>query len=509
MVESCILVMNVALFYQQIQIQTDCKTLRLRQARVELLELSTPLPSNKENDAIEKRKQRWEESASKAEQDKHAVESIIAGILSSHRNRTPSFHVDSNFEQRLHLCQLTTLVFGRFDALSTRQHVIAHATSSARRRRHRHESNLVDIDNIDDDQQPTCDVKRRQRLFSKPILPPFCRRHRIQSCYACRSPYLKEKPSTALFMDRLHKLEEEHDESSSSQEFKTLDLESIAPPPPPAGLIEAIPTFLRTSADKLRRALENGHDDGKPMTVAGQKVMGGGMPPRWYDLFLELLTQAAIESYLCDTQSGLEPIFEIFSYGDVEDEDPEEDQHEEDDEEGEEEDDEEEEEEGYEEEELDEWGIHAADHHLLFPKTRTMHLFKTQVREREKDFLIIEEGIDLQTHFERLAQRFPLQTFEKNMGEFIQMISDSMDIPALDKYEQSINDKSTSSFSSSLPTPSSANGPSIYKYPGDGSLLMPEIPDEDDSHHDNIKKRSAVQENNLETDTNKRIKTEE
>lgn len=102
---------------------------------------------------------------------------------------------------------------------------------------------------------------------------------------------------------------------------------------------------------------------------AGQKVMGGGMPPRWYDLFLELLTQAAIESYLCDTQAGLEPIFEIFSYGDVEDEDHIDEVSDDEDEEL----------------DLDEWGIRAADHHLLFPKTRTMYLFKTQVREREKD----------------------------------------------------------------------------------------------------------------------------
>jgi hypothetical protein len=45
----------------------------------------------------------------------------------------------------------------------------------------------------------------------------------------------------------------------------------------------------------------------------------------------------------------------------------------------------------------------------------------------------VEEGLDLQKHIERLAQRFPLQTFEKSMGEFIQMILDSMDIPALDQ----------------------------------------------------------------------------
>jgi hypothetical protein len=135
------------------------------------------------------------------------------------------------------------------------------------------------------------------------------------------------------------------------------------------------------------------HTNKKPLIFAGQKVMGGGMPPRWYDLFLELLTQAAIERYLCDMQTGLESIYEIFSYGDVEDED-EPDHHaddpgtpqehplshhssganaDDDDEDDDEEDD------------MDDWGVRAADHHLLFPKTRTMYLFKTQVREREKE----------------------------------------------------------------------------------------------------------------------------
>jgi hypothetical protein len=48
---------------------------------------------------------------------------------------------------------------------------------------------------------------------------------------------------------------------------------------------------------------------------------------------------------------------------------------------------------------------------------------------------------------------------------------------------------------------SSASGPSVYKYPGDGSLLMPEIPDEEEksasspsssSQSLNTKKRSAA-----------------
>lgn len=46
---------------------------------------------------------------------------------------------------------------------------------------------------------------------------------------------------------------------------------------------------------------------------------------------------------------------------------------------------------------------------------------------------MVEAGVDLDTHFQKLAQRFPLETFEKSMGEFIQMILDTMDVPALDK----------------------------------------------------------------------------
>ncbi|OAD08336.1 hypothetical protein MUCCIDRAFT_154897, partial [Mucor lusitanicus CBS 277.49] len=62
-----------------------------------------------------------------------------------------------------------------------------------------------------------------------------------------------------MLMDKLHKLEEEHhdDNEDPQQSFKTLELANISPPTPPAGLIEAIPTFLRTSADMLRRALES------------------------------------------------------------------------------------------------------------------------------------------------------------------------------------------------------------------------------------------------------------
>ncbi|KAJ8653336.1 hypothetical protein O0I10_010987 [Lichtheimia ornata] len=374
---------------------------RLKQAEVELADDNT--------EATEKR---WIEAASRAEKDKRAVESVVAGVLSG--GNAPF----NDLDQRLHLCQLANLVFGRFNntSSSSSEHVITqHNTSTSTHRRVRRNNNHAQ-------------EQINTGVFSNTIQSAFCRRHRRQDC--------------------------------PSQQCKST-CASSAP-----GLTDAIPVFLKASADLLRLTLDNTSEDAVPMVFAGQRVMGGGMPPRWYDLFLELLTQAAIESYMCDGQSGLEPIHEIFSFGDVEDED-EPDQEDEEDEDEEDEDEEEEaaEEDEDDEDEEDEWGVSAADHHLLFPKTRTMFLFKTQRREREKEFLMVEGDDDLTQHFIKLAQRYPLEAFEKSMNEFIQMTLSSTEKPALS--EQG----TTSTEANALPQ--------IYKYLGDGSLLMPEIPEED------------------------------
>lgn len=52
---------------------------RLKQSQLEVLELSTPLLQEKDQDAIQLRKERWLTTAKKAEQDKNAVESIVTG----------------------------------------------------------------------------------------------------------------------------------------------------------------------------------------------------------------------------------------------------------------------------------------------------------------------------------------------------------------------------------------------------------------------------------------------
>ncbi|KAI7907849.1 uncharacterized protein BX663DRAFT_492204 [Cokeromyces recurvatus] len=251
-----------------------------------------------------------EEENYQAETDNNnVIESVVEGILSSRNNKKliRDNKEDAKFEQRLNLYKLTSLAIDRRSSGT-----IHHVTIPNPIHINRHNNKRYN---------------RNELLFSKPFSPRCCRRHRRPNC--CSSLTLSQQP----------------------------------------GLAEAIPAFLKTSANMLRSALENHQGVAKPLMVAGQQVMGGGMPPRWYDLFLDFLTQAAIQSYMCDGKTGLETIYDIFSYGYVEDED------EEDEEVSEEED----------EEDDDNWNVKAADHHLLFPKTRTMFLFKLQVREREKE----------------------------------------------------------------------------------------------------------------------------
>jgi hypothetical protein len=293
---------------------------------------------------------------------------IFLGVLSDHRKRTPSsISRNPQLEQRLHLCQLTNLVFGRFDPAPTSAHP-SEPTVSTRIRKH--SEHIVSTINSDD-QDESHDIKLRREFFAKPIEPPCCRRHRKSHCVLCQIPTEPKKRTQKPV-------------TPPSAQLPTAHC---------LGLIDAIPAFLKTSADWLRMALEsasNTNSPAQPMTFAGERVMGGGMPPKWYDLFLEFLTQAVIESYLCDSHIGLQSIFEAFSYGDVEEDDKEDDEKDEDDE------DEEQEEstpdpsdqtdqENDEEDEEELWGVRAEDHFLLFPKTRTIFLFSQQLREREKE----------------------------------------------------------------------------------------------------------------------------
>jgi hypothetical protein len=52
----------------------------------------------------------------------------------------------------------------------------------------------------------------------------------------------------------------------------------------------------------------------------------------------------------------------------------------------------------------------------------------------------VKEGASLVEHFRELEKLYPLYLFERNMCDFIQMILEDMDTPALDKVKASLID---------------------------------------------------------------------
>jgi hypothetical protein len=308
------------------------------------------------------------------------------GVKSS--SRIP-LQFDVALKQRLYLCQLTNFIFGRFDST-----IVPEGPSNPDRQRKHAEQ----WSNTDASSPKLSDLmNKRQHMFAAPISPCFCRRHRKQTCTSCRSKMTVANSSQGL---------EARAGTIISSGDRVSRRKMTLPGPPSAGLIDAIPSFLKTSASMLRRTLDRSDDNVEPLVVAGEKVIGGGMPAKWYDLFLELLTQAAIESYLCDGGHGLELIFEIFSYGDV-DEDGNDDEDDGDDEEAEDDD----------ESDDDFLSVKAADHHLLFPKTRTIYLFAKKLREREQEVWI--SLTMLAVSFEILTNKFYYKSYSSWMSKRI------------------------------------------------------------------------------------------
>lgn len=76
-------------------------------------------------------------------------------------------------------------------------------------------------------------------------------------------------------------------------------------------MVDAIPAFLKCSAMSYRDIAKGMVDKGEIQDMKDMKVLEG-----WYKLLLEMMTQAAIESYLCDEDTGFDTILDVFSYGD-------------------------------------------------------------------------------------------------------------------------------------------------------------------------------------------------
>ncbi|KAF9348628.1 hypothetical protein BGX26_012974 [Mortierella sp. AD094] len=227
------------------------------------------------------------------------VEAIVEGILKSHRSSGPLQTLPRHLKHRLHLCQLTSMVFGRFDIASATNNTGLNIYSAFHSRRHGTSRAAIKHQFSHSEQG-----KLLQTLLMQPIsASQYCRRHHRRDCKrtCCTLAKLQQEQQQALelkkkiannyYMNNVRKPEQSHQRIT--------------------GLVDAIPAFLKCSAMSYRDIAKGMVDKGELENIKDMKVQEG-----WYKLLLEMMTQAAIESYLCDEDTGFDTILDVFSFGD-------------------------------------------------------------------------------------------------------------------------------------------------------------------------------------------------
>ncbi|KAF9341019.1 hypothetical protein BGZ91_011358 [Linnemannia elongata] len=439
------------------------------------------------------------------------LEAIVDGILKSHRSNGPLQTLPRHIKIRLHLCQLTSMVFGRFDVASSTNSAGLNIYSAFHSRRHGVSRAAI--------KQRFANSERGQQmqpLFSQPIpASSYCRRHHRRDCKRTCCTLAKLQQEQQLALELKKKLANSYFMNTvRKQEHQRV-----------AGLVDAIPAFLKCSAMSYRDIVNNseaehkkdkeaknnketdskGKDENQEQQENGDaekekvKVLEG-----WYKLLLEMMTQAVLESYLCDENTGFDTILDVFSFGD----DP----------------NKEEEEvalkdivmedvtvasspsssvgvEGLQFQSLGGLGSttsmpksHGTQLHdvttkdrqddILFAKTPEYFAFKQAKDERLQEFLTLE-GDTMEHHFAELAEKYPLIVFERQMTHFIARAQKLLVDPKLSQNSEQMG----------LLIP-----PTTSAY-ADGSLSMPvsEDEDEDDDEDTGSRLEEITEEDEDET----------
>ncbi|ORY99610.1 hypothetical protein BCR41DRAFT_216413 [Lobosporangium transversale] len=231
----------------------------------------------------------------------------VLGILMSHRSSGPLQTLPRHLKHRLHLCQLTSMVFGRFDvASSTNSSAGLNIYSAFHSRRHGASRAAIKYRFSHSERG-----KQLQSAFSQPIpTSAYCRRHHRLDCKrtCCALAKLQQEQQQAL---ELKKKMANNYFMSNSVRMTNHSKQDTHNHARVTGLVDAIPAFLKCSAMSYRDIAKAMVDKGEIKDMKDMKVLGG-----WYRLLLEMMTQAVIESYLCDEDTGFDTILDVFSYGD-------------------------------------------------------------------------------------------------------------------------------------------------------------------------------------------------
>ncbi|KAK3825479.1 MAG: hypothetical protein J3Q66DRAFT_327860 [Benniella sp.] len=413
------------------------------------------------------------------------VEAIVDGILKSHRSNGPLQTLPRHLKHRLHLCQLTSMVFGRFDVASSTNNSAGLNIYSAFHSRRHGTSRAAIKQRFTNSEQG----RQLQPLFAHPIPASlYCRRHHRRDCKrtCCTLAKLQQEQQQAL------ELKKKMTNNYFLNNVRKQEHQRVA------GMVDAIPAFLKCSAMSYRDIAKGMVDKGEIQDMKDMKVLEG-----WYKLLLEMMTQTAIESYLCDEDIGLDTILDVFSYGDDPDS---------------------------EETALKDFtvkvslepssldspssgtetgveGLHfqtlsslsstalsplKSQYHsqqsgtpllhdvttqdrqddILFAKTPEYRTFKNAKDERLQEFLQLN-GATMERHFAELAARYPLIVFERQMTHFIARSQQLLVDPTLSQ-------------SNSDHHPLGLLAPPTTSAYADGSLSMPVSEDEDEDEDEDV-----------------------
>ncbi|KAF9108078.1 hypothetical protein BGX27_008490 [Mortierella sp. AM989] len=226
------------------------------------------------------------------------VEAIVDGILKSHRSSGPLQNLPRHLKHRLHLCQLTSMVFGRFDVASSTNNSAGLNIYSAFYSRRHGASRAAIQHHLTNNPQG----QKTRNFFAISIQSSsYCRRHHRKDCQRTCCTLAKLQQQQQLALEQKKKLNNNYYMNNVRKpEQKRV-----------AGLVDAIPAFLKCSAIGYRDIAKSMVEKGELKDLSDNRVLEG-----WYRLLLEMMTQAVIESYLCDGTSGVDTVLDVFSYGD-------------------------------------------------------------------------------------------------------------------------------------------------------------------------------------------------
>ncbi|KAG0059027.1 hypothetical protein BGZ89_000762 [Linnemannia elongata] len=403
------------------------------------------------------------------------VEAIVDGILKSHRSSGPLQTLPRHLKHRLHLCQLTSMVFGRFDVASSTNNTAGLNIYSAFQSR-RHGASRAAI------QQHLANSPQGQKtrsFFAQPVSSAsYCRRHHRKDCQrtCCTLAKMQQQQHKALEQKKKAATANANANANSNNINTNTRQQHVA------GLVDAIPAFLKCSAMSYRDIAQCLAEKHGAKDESEGRVLEG-----WYRLLLEMMTQAVIEAYLCDGTTGVDTLLDVFSYGDLA------------------EDEEEPAKDGNNDEshisnssategtlngrrasfqgqtnsnqEATATTTQDRQDDILFVKSAEYEAFKKAKDERLQEFLTMN-GSSVEQHFVDIASKYPLIVFERQMTHYIARSQKLLVDPKLSRSAEDIGFL--------IPPATSAYA--------DGSLSMPVSDDEDDEEMEEVTRLEEIKE---------------